>query len=189
MHAPAEGRYHGLAILLHWVMALSFLLMLASGLVMANLKLEPALKFNLYQWHKSLGVLLLLAFVARLLVRILTLQPALPAKFAGWEIVLAKISHSAMYALMLLVPLAGWVMVSSSVYGLPTIVFGWFEWPHIPGIAGNEAISHQAREVHELLAITFLALILLHVGAVIKHAVWDKENLLPRMGIGKGESR
>ena len=82
---------------------------------------------------------------------------------------------------MVIIPLSGWTIVSSSSYGLPTIVFGLFEWPHIPDIAGNQSIEDIAKEVHEILAYTFMAMIAMHIGAVIKHGLKDKINLLPRM--------
>lgn len=174
-------RYNSLAIILHWVMALAILLMLASGLSLEYLKLEPGFKFNLYQWHKSLGVLVLWAATLRLGIRLMTTPPALPASFAKYEVTLAKLGHWGLYALMFALPISGWVMVSSSIYGLPTIVFGWFEWPHIPGIAANPKVSELAKITHWYLALGLLALLVGHVGAVVKHAVIDKHNLLTRM--------
>jgi cytochrome b561 len=186
MHSEPQ-RYQGAAILLHWAMALAFLLMLASGLAMVNLKLEPAFQFQLYQWHKSLGVVLLLLVALRILLRLRAKIPALPETLPAWEKRAAKLGHLALYVWMLALPLAGWVMVSASPYGLPTIVFNQFEWPHLPNLAGNEAVEQVAKWTHRLLAYSFIALIAVHVGAVIKHAWRDGINLLPRMGIGKAK--
>jgi cytochrome b561 len=177
-------RYHSLAIILHWVMALAILLMLASGLTMAFVELTPAFKFNLYQWHKALGVLVLMAATLRLTVRLLTHPPRLP-DFGKWETRLAKLGHWALYGLMFAMPITGWLIVSTSVYGLPTIVFGWFQWPHIPGIAGHKIINDIAQDAHWYLALALLALLVGHVGAVVKHAAVDKYNLLTRMWWGK----
>ncbi len=182
MNYPADQqRYHTTAIALHWVMAVAFLLMLASGLSMVHLDMAKSLKFSMYQWHKGLGVLLLLTFALRLGWRLLHKPPALPASIKGLEAVVAKAGHIALYICMFVVPVAGWVMVSSSPYGLPTIVFGWFEWPHVPGIAGNEAVEATSKTAHRLLAWFFGLCIAGHVAAVIKHFVIEKENLLPRM--------
>ncbi|HRJ66900.1 MAG TPA: cytochrome b [Alphaproteobacteria bacterium] len=181
MTDTAAQRYTTVAIILHWVMAAAFVLMLASGLSMEYLELQKSFKFNLYQWHKSLGVLLLAAFALRLFWRLLHKPPALPASIKGLEAVAAKAGHIALYLCMLAVPLSGWAMVSSSNYGLPTIVFGLFEWPHIPKIAGNEAVNAAAKTAHWALAWLFIAAILGHVAAVVKHAAIDRENLLPRM--------
>jgi cytochrome b561 len=184
MHSDAQ-RYHGLAIALHWIIALAIILMLASGLVMKEMELAKDVKFQLYQWHKSLGVLVLCAVLLRVVVRLLTHPPALPARMKLWERKAAGLGHFALYGLMLAMPLTGWAVVSSSVYGLPTMVFGWFEWPHIPGLAGNEMLHDLAEELHENFALLMMFVIAVHLAAVVKHYVVDKENLLPRMGIGK----
>ncbi|NBO19090.1 MAG: cytochrome b [Proteobacteria bacterium] len=179
-------RYHRIAIILHWVMALCILLMLASGLAMTTQDLlEKALRFSMYQWHKSLGVLLLWAVFLRLLIRLRFAPPPLPASMKPLEQKAAHAGHWALYALMLAMPLTGWMVVSSSVSGLPTLVFGWFTWPHLPGLAGSSEAHEFAEEAHEILAWVLMLAIAGHVAAVIKHYVVEKENLLPRMGIGK----
>lgn len=178
-------RYHYFVILLHWVMALGFILMLASGLVMENVALDKALQFQLIQWHKSLGVLLLLALILRIVLRIMTTKPPMPQSLSARDRSLAHLWHHGIYVWMITLPVSGWIVVSSSVYGLPTIVFGWFTWPHIPTVAANSAIHAAAEISHQLLAYSFLALIIVHVAAVIKHAWFDRINLLPRMGIGR----
>lgn len=188
MVSDTFSRYHGLTVALHWVMALSFFVMLGSGFVMGNLEsLEPSMKFKLYQWHKSGGVLLLIAFFVRLGVRLFMGAPPLPKSFKRLDIVAAKIGHWALYGLMIAMPVTGWVIVSSSGYGLPTLVFNVFEWPHIPGLAGNKMLRSIAGNAHEILAFVFAFVIALHVAAVVKHVVKDKVNLLPRMWWGRGE--
>lgn len=185
MTMPAV-RYHRLAIALHWVMALCILLMLASGFIMAQRDLlEKTLRFSLFQWHKSLGVLLLCAVGLRLFIRLRFAPPPMPESIKPGERRAAHAGHWLLYALMVLMPLTGWAIVSSSSTGLPTIVFGLFEWPHLPGIAGNHDAHEAAEEVHEILAWILILAVAGHVAAVIKHRVIDKENLLPRIGIGK----
>lgn len=181
---PRTERYHILAIALHWVMAIAFILMLTSGLLMTGLE-DKQLQFQIYQWHKSLGVLLLLAFFLRLALRLFAQKPELPAHLPAQERTLAHLGHWALYGCMIAMPITGWIMVSSSIYGLPTIVFGWFEWPHLPGIAADHDTEELAELAHEWIAYGFIALILGHILAVIKHAYTDNLNLLPRMGIGR----
>lgn len=185
--ASSPSRYNSAAIILHWVMALAFFFMLGSGIVMEYVEIEKSLKFNLFQWHKSAGLLLLAAFVIRIAIRFASRVPKLPENFVPWEKIAAKAGHWGLYALMVLMPLSGWIMVSSSVYGLPTIIFNMFEWPHIPGLEGNEEIHELSEEAHFYLAIIFGLLIIAHIGAVIKHAIFDKENLLTRMWWTKTE--
>lgn len=178
-------RYHSAAIILHWVMAVAFIFMLASGLTLEYAELEQQFKFQLFQWHKSLGVLLLVAVVLRIAVRLWQKPPALPAAFARWEVIASKLGHQGLYAAMIAMPLSGWLMVSSSPYGLPTYVFSLFEWPHFPGVAANENVNSATKFIHWLGAWAFLALIAAHIGAVIKHYLFDRENLLRRMWWGK----
>jgi len=179
-------RYNSAAIIMHWAMALGFFLMLGSGVAMSYFDLDQSLKFQMYQWHKGGGVLLLLAFGLRISWRIISefalkQVPALPEKFSKLEKIAAHLGHLGLYGLMLALPLSGWVMVSASVYGLPTIVFNMFEWPHIPGIQGHEQVESLAKLAHFYLAIGFGLMICAHIGAVVKHALKDKVNLMPRM--------
>ena len=179
--AEMNTRYNSVTIILHWVMALAFLLMFTSGIIMEYIDIDKSMKYQLFQWHKGGGVLLLLAAVLRLGVRIVRHAPPLPDVMPALEKKLAKLGHWGLYVLMFVMPISGWLMVSSSSYGLPTIVFGLFEWPHIPGVAANEAVHDGAGTAHFILAIIFGLLIAGHIAAVIKHAVIDKENLLKRM--------
>ncbi len=175
------SRYNIVAIILHWVMAIAFLLMLGSGLAFDNIEMSQSLKFNMYQWHKSLGVLLLITFFIRVGWRLFHKPPSLPQSYKKLDIIGAKLGHIGLYALMIAMPLTGWLMVSSSPYGLPTIVFGWFEWPHIDFVQGSEVINKLSKNMHEILSWIFIAMIAVHVAAVIKHIKMDKINLLKRM--------
>ena len=185
MSKVAPHRYNSVAIILHWVMAIGFLMMLGSGFVLEFAELDQSLTFKMYQWHKSGGVLLLLAFGLRITWRIISHLrnqiPSLPQSFPKIERIAAHLGHLGLYGLMIAMPLTGWIMVSSSPYGLPTIVFGWFEWPHIPTIQGDETFNKLSKNAHAILAYAFVAMILLHIAAVIKHAIKDNENLLKRI--------
>lgn len=185
--APTIKRYHSFTVALHWLMAIAFFWMLACGAAMRYLDLDKSLIFNLYQWHKSSGVLLLLAAFLRLSVSLVSKRPGLPPQFSDTDKVAAKAGHVFLYILMFVMPISGWVVVSSSVYGLPTIVFDMFEWPHIPKIQGNEAIHEIAEWIHFIGAITFGLMIAAHILAVVKHKIKDNENLLPRMWFTTGD--
>ena len=187
MNAPIASpkssisRYHSVIILLHWTMAIAICLMLISGVIMVNVELEKFWQFNLYQWHKSVGVLLILALFARILLRAITSIPTLPKHLPKIEKIAAKLGHLALYVAMATLVLSGWSMVSSSAYGLPTVVFGWFEWPHIPWFQANQAVESVSRNVHFFGAMSLVLLLAGHIGAVIKHRIVDRENLLQRM--------
>lgn len=182
-HTPV--RYHLIAIILHWVMAIGFFTMIGMGLIMKHADIDKYLQFQMFQWHKSLGVLLLLALGLRLIIRNSVKRPALPQSIHWFEHGAAKLGHYALYFWMLILPLSGWIMVSASVIAIPTIVFGWFEWPHFPFITTDAVLEEWAKFIHRWLAYAFIGVIFIHISAVIKHWLFDKENLLPRMGIGR----
>ena len=96
---------------------------------------SQALAFHAYQWHKSLGLVILALSLVRL-VGGLPIPPPLPVAMTSIERAVAKITHGLFYVLTLGMPLVGWAMVSASPLGLPTMVFGLFEWPHIGWLAG-----------------------------------------------------
>ena len=163
------------------MMALAIAMMLISGIIMVNVELEKSWQFKLYQWHKSGGVLLMLALTVRILLRAITSIPPLPPHFPKLEQIAAKLGHLGLYLAMATMVLSGWTMVSSSAYGLPTVVFGWFEWPHIPALQSNQTVETLARNIHFFSAIGLGLLVIGHIGAVIKHRLVDQENLLQRM--------
>lgn len=178
-------RYSSAAIILHWAMAIGIVLMLCTGLSMEYIEMPRADKFWLVQLHKSIGVLVLVALALRLIVRLRVTPPALPAAFKAWERKASKMGHGGLYMATALMLLSGWTIVSSSSYGLPTMVFNTFEWPHIPFIAANETINEFAEETHYWTVIVLGILLAAHIGAVFKHAIFDRENLLRRMWWGK----
>jgi cytochrome b561 len=172
---------------LHWLIALAIFGLIAAGVWMTDAIREPATQmqaYKIYQLHKSLGLTVLVLSVLRLLWRLLRGAPLLPAGMKPWERMLAKFSHWAFYALMIGVPLIGWAMVSASPLGLPTIVFGLFEWPHIAPLANAEnkaALEGVFKEAHEIAALGMGALALLHVAAALKHHFVDRDTVLLRM--------
>lgn len=175
------ARYHSALIILHWMIALTIIGMLTSGFVMEFAPLEKSAKFELYQLHKSTGVIVLWLVALRIITRLITTIPDLPAAINKMEQKLAKLGHLGLYAGMIIMPVSGWVLVSSSSYGLPTMVYNLFEWPHIPGISGNEAIHETGELLHGIGAYGLAFLVLAHIAATIKHAIKEKINLLPRM--------
>lgn len=174
-------RYNSVAIILHWLIALALLFMFVSGLYMVNADLNKADQYQLFQVHKGAGVLVLLSVLLRVFVRLTTRQPESPAELSRQDKKLAKLGHIALYIAMLTMPLSGWLMVSASPFGLPTIVFDWFQWPHLPWVERNKMIESLARNVHWYTALVFLSLMAVHIGAVFKHQMKDNIKLLPRM--------
>jgi len=135
--------------------------------------------FELFQLHKSVGVTILLLTLARLVWR-LTHRPP-PAVEGGFQGFLAKAVHTLLYAFMIVAPLTGWIVVSTSRIQVPTLLFGVVPWPHLPV---SRALHDIAEEGHELLAWIGIALVLLHVAGALRHQWLLRDGLLRRMAPG-----
>lgn len=179
-----RARYNSVAIALHWAIALLIVGQIAGGLYMHELPNSSALKFPLYQLHKSFGLSILVLTFFRLGWRLTHKVPALPAALPGWQKFIARATHWAFYALLVLTPLAGWAMVSVSPKEIPTVWFGLFEVPHLPffdGVAERGAAEGVIAERHEFLAFTILFLLALHAAAALKHGIFDRDGVLKSM--------
>ncbi len=176
----SETRYGAVAMTLHWLIAFAIIGMLVGGKYMHGLPNSDPNKFLLYQLHKSTGITILALTVARIVWRFAGPVPALPATMATWERWVAHLSHFVLYALMILIPLSGWAVASTSSTGVPTVWFGLFEVPHLPVPATEEA-HEAAEEGHELFGNLMILLLLLHVGAALKHHFWDRDSVFKRM--------
>jgi cytochrome b561 len=188
MHAglhPTQSRYSAVAIWLHWIIAAAIVAQLATGLWMVRaLRISDSqtLAFNVYQWHKSLGLTVLVLGLLRGFWRLGNPPPPLPVAMTRIERYAAKTLHALFYLLMLGTPLVGWAMVSASSVGLPTMFFGLFEWPHIPGPAGlGGSVEAGFKAAHRGMAYALIALLLLHVAAALKHHLIDRDDVLARM--------
>lgn len=179
--------YTAFAIALHWLTALAILALLAAGLWMTDAIRQPATKafaFKVYQWHKSLGLIVLVLTALRLTWRLVNPPPPLPPGMSPIERLAANLTHATFYVLLFAIPLAGWAMVSASPLGLPTIVFGLFEWPHIPMLANlteKKSVEALFRTAHELMAYGLIALLVLHIAAALKHHLVNRDDVLARM--------
>jgi cytochrome b561 len=178
-------RYSAVAISLHWTIAAAILAQLASGLWMVRairLASSRALAFDAYQWHKSLGLTVLLLSLLRLCWRLANPPPALPATMTAIERTAARTMHGSFYLLTLGMPLVGWAMVSASPLGLPTMVFGLVEWPHIAGLAGlGGGVEATFKTAHRAMGYAFVGLLTLHLAAALKHHLIDRDDVLARM--------
>jgi cytochrome b561 len=173
-------RYGTVAMTLHWLIALAIIGMLTVGKYMHGLPDEDPNKFALYQLHKSFGISILALTVVRILWRLTHPVPPLPASMPAWQRFGAHLSHYGLYALMLGIPLSGWLMVSSSPLGIPTMLFGAVELPHLP-VANTEDTHEFFEETHELLGNLMIGLLIVHVLAALKHHFVDRDTVLRRM--------
>jgi cytochrome b561 len=173
---PVAGRYTSAAIVFHWLTVALIITSVSLGLYMVELKLSP-LKLKLYSWHKWVGVTIFLLVAARLIWRAWHPAPPLPAGTPHWQRVAAAISHWLLYALLVCIPISGWLM--SSAYGVTVVYFGAIPLPNL--VAKNKELGDTLKLLHETLVYTMLALVALHAAAAIKHHAIDRDDVLHRM--------
>lgn len=183
--APAQQRYTAVAIALHWAIALMIIGLIAVGWIMEDMAPGPD-QFAVIQLHKSFGITVLLLSVARIVWRFMNRPPAEPP-MPKWQSLASKAVHVLFYVLIIAMPLTGWIMASAS-NDAPTRYFNLVDI-RLPGIPTLDAetrhgIEEGFEQVHSNLAWVIIALLLLHVGAALKHHFIDKDGLLARMAPG-----
>lgn len=185
----SNGRYSSVATFLHWLIAVAIFGLIGSGFWMTGAINVPETQntaFEVYQIHKSFGLSVLVLVAIRLLWRVTHRPPQAIAGLTKPEVLLAHLGHLALYALMVGVPLLGWAMVSASVWGLPTIWFGLFEWPHLPWFAELDPsekgpVEEDLKGLHALGAYAMLALVGVHMLAAFKHSLLDSHPIFYRI--------
>jgi cytochrome b561 len=168
--------YTRTAIGLHWGIALAILAAGPLGFYMHDLPLSPA-KLKLFSYHKWLGMTVLCLAALRVAWRLAHRVPDLPAAMPRWERFAAIGTHALLYALLLAVPLSGWLM--SSATGFQTIWFGVVPLPDLVG--KDKELGRLLLAVHEALNFLMIALVGAHVAAALKHHFVARDDVLARM--------
>ncbi|MES2302063.1 MAG: cytochrome b, partial [Pseudomonadota bacterium] len=169
------ARYSLAAIVLHWAIAALLLFQIGLGWALEDLPKGVA-QFAGFQFHKSVGIAILLLSAARLAIRLLKARPA-PVPASRPQMLLASGVHLLLYAVMILGPLTGWIIVSTAKIRLQTMLFGAIPWPDLPVGA---ALHEPAEGLHGLLGTVGFLLIVLHVAGALFHH-FKREDVIGRM--------
>jgi cytochrome b561 len=155
--------------MLHWIMATMILSMLLIGL-----------DKNLLWLHEPLGIsILVLAFI-RIHVRLNNAPPPLPQDIPAIQRHAARLSHLVLYALMVIMPLVGWSMVSAE--GSPIVLMGWL---HLPSIMPHDIQLYRVlRKTHMVLAILLAGTFGMHFLAALYHALIRQDGVFSSMASG-----
>jgi cytochrome b561 len=172
--------WNPLARALHWTMAGLILVQGTVGWIGHEMERSPA-KIDVMTAHKSLGITLLLLVLLRLAWRAGHQAPPPPSGTSRWEMRAARLSHLALYLLMIALPLSGWLAASTSI--VPWKLWWLIPWPDIA--APDEALHDIAGEVHETLVKVLIALLLVHVAAALRHHFFKRNDVLLRMWRGQ----
>lgn len=168
-------RYTGAAMAIHWLMALIIIGLLAVGLWMVELPLAP-LKFEVYQWHKSFGLFVLILLIVRVGWRWTNPVPMMGENMPKWQVRVAEMTHFLLYFLMVAMPISGWVMSDAAGYS-PRFFGLW-----VPQIwVQDQTVVFWAKEVHEIMGKMLIGLIVVHGGAAVFHHLIQRDDILLRM--------
>ena len=168
--------YPSTSKLLHWLVAACVLTTLPVALAMGRVGEGPTQDL-LYNLHKSLGVLILILMVLRLINRLVVGAPAPDPSLEPWQRAVSSAVHGALYVLLIAMPVVGYI--ANSAYGAPTPFFGLFTLPKI--VADNQALATQLFTLHRWTGFLVIALAGMHIGAALFHFVIRRDTVLQRM--------
>jgi cytochrome b561 len=175
----SDQRYGAAAIGLHWLMATLIVALVSIGLYMVRL---PDVGFNISKItliliHKEIGILVLALAGARLTWRQLNPLPRLVDTVQEWQKVAAILVHFGFYALMIALPVTGWVM--SSAAGIPVSFLGLFTLPDF--VPHDDILFRWLESLHDWLGYAMAGFICLHAGAALRHHFLLRDKTLRKM--------
>ena len=167
-------------------MALLVLAAFAIGLVMVELPLTMLLaKIIAYQAHKTIGLLVPIFVLWRLVLRARRGRPAEDAGLPAWQRRAAAAGQGVLYALLILVPLLGYLSASTAPGEIETVMFLLIPVPHL--LAANEALYEIIRPIHQVAAWALVVLAAGHGAMAILHHRQGRGTLRAMLGRGARE--
>jgi cytochrome b561 len=168
--------YSGRQKIFHWIVAIAVLTTIPAGLIMNRIGEGPA-QDQLYDLHRSLGLVILVLALLRVGVRLLDGAPAPFAGLTPFQRIVSVTVHRLLYALLLLMPILGWAAMSA--YGGEWSFFHLFMPP--PLLPKNETATNILFRLHEIGGFLMAALVIVHISAAIYHGLVRGDGVLIRM--------
>lgn len=169
-------RYGLLTIGIHWLMVLLFVAVYAIIELREIYPKGSDPREAMKTWHFMLGMLVFVLVWPRLAACFPGPTPAIRPELAGWMQLAAKPGHLALYALMIGMPLLGWLSLNAAGKQIP---FFGLELPALTG--ANKELAKQLKELHETIGTVGYYLIGLHVAAALYHHRIKRDNTMARM--------
>ena len=180
-------RYTAGARWFHWLTALLMFTVIPLGWVFGAFKTKPGqpdtfvapfpgTPADYASVHKTVGLVILALVAARVAYRLFNPPPALPGRVGVAERGLAHATHWLLYAVLIAMPVSGYVMSSGGKY--PISVLGLFDVPKLPVGPATEGI---AKAVHNYTQFALYALIILHLAGTAWHLFVRRDAILDRM--------
>jgi cytochrome b561 len=173
----APAGYTRTAVALHWLIALLIVCGFALGWVMTDIPGFTPTKLKYFSWHKWIGVTAFVLAIVRVLWRATHMPPPLPAGMPALQRIGAHVVHILLYLLMLAIPVTGYLYSSAS--NIPVVYLGIVPLPRL--IDPDPLLKETLKTLHISLNYVLLTLVGLHVFAVVKHQLMDRDGLLSRM--------
>jgi len=176
MSTTSADRYSNTLIFLHWFTLL--LLIGVYGCIEARSLFEKGsdMRELMKALHYMLGLTVLLTTMFRLVVRMKSPSPPIvppPSRVMSW---VASIVHILLYALMIAMPIVGWLTLSAAGKAVP---FYGLELPSL--VAESEVLADKLKDLHKTVGNYSYYLIALHaLAGLYHHYVWH-DNALLRM--------
>lgn len=160
----------------HWLIAGLILGQFVLGWLAEGWRLSPT-KLDLFVWHKSFGIAILVLAALRLFWRLLSRPPSMPPGMPAWERRAAHLSHLTLYVLMIVMPFSGWVINAAA--NIPFKVFWLLPLPDL--VAPSKSLQKTAEIAHLGLFWMFSLTVGLHVSAALRHHFVLRDQVLARM--------
>jgi cytochrome b561 len=160
----------------HWLTALIILGMIPVGIIMTEIS-PGALKNNLYELHKSFGIIVLVLALVRLGVLLRYGSPAPEPTLSPLQRIVSKTVHHLIYLLLFIAPLSGFI--GTSMCCAPVNLFWTIPVP--PSLPGGFETAKIVLAVHGVATISLAVLVVMHVGAGMMHAVVLRDGVIWRM--------
>lgn len=177
MRWNTEERWGSVAIALHWlVAALILLVQVPAGIVM--LRVEPGVLQNtLFNIHKNIGLVIFALALVRIGWRLANPVPALPIDVPGWQERIAHITHFLLYALIILLPISGFLYTAFG--GFPVPLFMAYDLGQLIPTSKPQAEVWQA--IHYWSQWALYGVVALHVAGALQHHFIHGDAVLRRM--------
>ena len=169
-------RYTGMAIGLHWLIFALIAAGFALAVYMVDLPLSP-LKLKYFAWHKWLGVTVFALALVRIGWRLTHRPPPHEAAIARWQRSAAGAMHVVLYAMIVVIPLTGWLY--SSAAGVPTVYLSVMRLPDL--LVKDYALAELLKAVHVTFNYMLLVLVVIHSAAALQHHFIARDNVFRRM--------
>lgn len=169
-------RFHTAVIVMHWLM-LALLIVVFACIELRELYPKGSDTRELFKtFHFMTGLTVFLLVWCRLGFRVMSKRPPIYPSVSSWQHYMAMLMHGAFYALMIVMPIAGWAILNAEGKPIP---FWGLELPAL--ISENQDLAHTIEELHETAGLVFYYLLALHAFAALFHHYVLKDDTLRRM--------